>query len=593
VTATLEPAAHERDTSLDDAPSAAKRSLVIRAVLVALVVQFLAVGLWQAARDSPTVDEAVDVASGVTTVVRHDLRLNPEHAPLPKLLSALPALLARPVVPDGAGWQRDDWFEHTDDFIRANRDAGRLDRVFFLARLVPLLEGAAVGVVLFVLGRRLFGEAAGALAATLWLSTPVFVGFAHFAMIDVPFTLATLIVSWALVHHLDKPSVRRACLVGGACAIALLTRHNAIVLTVVALAVVVGAAVRGDRRNAIRFGAVVGLVAFLGVWAFIRVVDPTPPTGAAAAQLHSVVDQAYDRGALARLSVALPFPLEYRAGFGYLALTSDARPAYAFGHAWNGSTAWFFPASLVTKLPLPALLTLVLAPFAWRGVDRDRRRVALLGVAVPAVASFAFLLGQPLNLGLRYAFPVVALAFVLAGPVAGWFTRGGNRVRVRGLAFGSVALALAVQLAAFWQAAPSSLAWTAPPFRPAYQWVSDSNVDYGQDLDRVEVWARDVQQRGEPVWTALLLPRGFDAPAGTNRLLGADARAVRGWVAVSATRLTALDRDELSWLRAYCPVGTIDGSVLLYRFAGTPDTTPGPTMPASSCFGATASTRSR
>ena len=37
---------------------------------------------------------------------------------------------------------------------------------------------------------------------------------------------------------------------------------------------------------------------------------------------------------------------------------------------------------------------------------------------------------------------------------------------------------------------------------------------------------------------------------------------MRGWVAVSVTSLTALDRDELSWLRAYCPVGTIGGSIV-------------------------------
>lgn len=582
---TLERPAAPAPAATADA-GAGRRSLAVRVLLVALLAQFVGVGLWQAARDAPTVDEAVDVASGVTSVVRHDLRLNPEHAPLPKVLSALPALLAHPVVPDGPGYRRDDWFAHTDEFIRANRDAGRLDRVFFLARLLPLLEGAAVGLVLFALARRLFGEAAGVLAASLWFTTPVFVGFSHFAMIDVAFTLTTLLVSWALVHHLDAPSVRRASVVGVACAAALLTRHNAIVLTVVAIAVVAGAAVRRDRRAALRYGAAIALIAFVGVWAFFRTVAPAPPGGAAATQLHTIVDQARSQGTAARLSVALPFPLEYRAGFGYLALTSDPRPAYAFGRAWNGAAWWFFPAALLTKLPLPALVVVAASPLAWRGIDRDRRRLATIGVALPAVASFAFLLAQPLNLGLRYAFPVVALGFVLVAPAARWF--------LRRRASGALAiLALGAQLVAFWTAAPSSLAWTAPPFRPAYRWVSDSNVDYGQDLRRVDAWAAAQQRAGEPVWTALLLPRGFDAPAGTNRLLGADPRAIRGSVAVSATRLTVLDREQLSWLRAYCPVGTIDGSVLLYRFDAEPDTRPGPAMPAAPCSGAAASTRSR
>ena len=53
-----------------------------------------------------------------------------------------------------------------------------------------------------------------------------------------------------------------------------------------------------------------------------------------------------------------------------------------------------------------------------------------------------------------------------------------------------------------------------------------------------------------------------------------------------------LDRDQLSWLRAYCPVGEIGGSVLLYRLVGPPDASPGPTMPASPCDAGEPSTRS-
>ena len=74
-------------------------------------------------------------------------------------------------------------------------------------------------------------------------------------------------------------------------------------------------------------------------------------------------------------------------------------------------------------------------------------------------------------------------------------------------------------------------------------------------------------------------------------LIGTPPDALHGWVAVSVTNLTALHRDELSWLRAYCPVGSIGGSILLYYFDAPPDATPGPTMPVGPCFGAAASHR--
>jgi hypothetical protein len=198
---------------------------------------------------------------------------------------------------------------------------------------------------------------------------------------------------------------------------------------------------------------------------------------------------------------------------------------------------------------------------------------------VPAGALALALLAQPLNLGLRYAFPIVAALFACAAPaallgrVAPW--------RVAGLA------ALALQVTFVWAAAPHSLAWTPPPFTPAYRYVTDSNVDYGQDVERFLAFA----EQHDDVTAAIVRARGFDIPTSVRSLIGAPAETVRGWVAVSVTNLTALHRDELAWLRAYCPVDTIGGSILLYRFDSPPTSEPGPTTPANSCFDDTYSRR--
>jgi hypothetical protein len=105
-------------------------------------------------------------------------------------------------------------------------------------------------------------------------------------------------------------------------------------------------------------------------------------------------------------------------------------------------------------------------------------------------------------------------------------------------------------------------------------------VDYAQDVGRVDEWAAE-----HAALVDLLVPRGVDPPKGSRPLLETPVVDVLGWVAVSATQLTAIHRDELSWLRAYCPVRTIGGSVMIYWFASPPDPTPGPTMPADVCSG--------
>lgn len=554
------------------APAVVRR--VSWALLGLLVVQFLAVGLWQAKHDSLTVDEAVDVASGVTSVVRHDLRMNPEHGPLPKALAALPALLANPIVPESATYDSAAWFDYTEEFVEANRDAGRLGDIVFLSRIIPLLIGMGCGLLLFQLGRSLFGDTAGLVAAGLWLTTPVVVGLSHFAMIDVPFTFAVLLMCECLRRHVVRPSSRTLLALGGACAAALLTRHLAVALVGVLVLGLVVAGWRVDRRRALTSSAIVGLVAFVGVWVGIRVIAPTSLHGDARVLHEQIVEQASNDSLPAKIVATAPLPLEWQSGFSYLMITSDDRPAYLFGQAWEGSKLWFFPGSMVAKLPLGVLALVAAAPFAWRRLHSDRRRVATLVVGLPAGLTFGLVLMQPLNLGLRLVMPTVALLLLAASAVA---------VALRGRSRYSLGVVAVIQLGAFWQATPHSLAWTAPPFQPAYRWVSDSNVDFGQDADRLAAWVDDQVATGEAVWVSQVLPRGGENPAGSLPLVGTDPNEIRGWVAVGATSLTVVNRDELSWLRAYCPVDNIGGSVLIYRFDTAPSALSGPAMPAAPC----------
>lgn len=540
-----------------------------RLLLLPLALIFLASGLIEAWRDAPTVDESIDIAAGVTSIVRHDLRLMPEHGVLTRVLPAAPALLAHPVVPDGPGYRSGNWFDHTDEFVRANAAAGRLHGIVFLSRLVPLLEGLAIAWLLYLLGARLFGESAGVLAAVLWLTTPVFVGIGHVVSIDIAFTLATLAVSLALLTFLEAPSQWRAIVVGLASGAALLTRHLGLVLLVVAIVVVAVQGAKRARRVALRHAAIVALVSWATVWIVVRVLA-SPSGGASGSRLDHLVSAARGDSPLSRLVLAIPWPKEWAAGFAYLVLTSTARPAYLFGQAWNGGRWWYFLGAVLVKVPPIAVVVLLAGPIGWWRVPRSDVRKAIAVIAIPAVALYVTLAVQPLDLGLRYAFPTLALWFVAAGPVVLLGSSLWRRV-------GAGALAV-TQLAAFAVAYPHSIAWTPPPFQPAYRYTTDSNVDYGQDNGRVNDWAV-----GRAPLVDLLLPRGVDPPPGSRALSDVPIAEVHGWVAVSPTRLATADRDTLSWLRAYCPVGTIGGSVLIYRFDAPVDPRPGPTMPVGLC----------
>ncbi len=538
-----------------------------------LCAPFLVLGLIQADRDAVTVDEAVDLAAGLVAIDRHDLRMNPEHALLHHALPGiLPVLVADPILPDTEAYDDGDWFDYTDDVVRANDEAGRLERVVFWFRIVPLAIGAVTGLLIYALGARLVNRIGGLVAAGLWLTTPYVLGIAHLSSLDVSFTCAVVAVALLFDRwredRTDGRALALAAMVGGA----LLVRHTALVLVpVVGISVLVTA--RGaDRRALLRQIGLLVVVPVAVVWLGYRLVDPTPVDGPPRDRFEALVDQAADAGPVQAAVLAVPMPIEWRAGFAHLAETSEGRPAYLLGESWTGSRSWFFPASAAVKLPLTASVGLLLGLGGWAFVGRGQRRRAAWVLAPPALTLLAFLVAQPLDLGLRLALPVLGLGFVAVASL--------GRLEFRPLVIVAVVLAIG-QAGASVLGHPDSLAWTPPPFSDGYRAVSDGNIELGQANSAL----RDRHRNNPFVAVSATAPRGYDAVAGVPTVESADASALVGDVAVGATQLTVTHRDELSWLRAYCPVDVLAGAVLVYRFDAPPDTAPGPDTPAAPCAG--------
>lgn len=558
------------------------------AVLAVLTALFVGLGFQQARLDAPAVDEGVDVSSGVAALVHRDLRMVPEHPALPKALAALPALLAEPVVPESEAWQEGEWFNWSDDFVAANEAAGRLDAIFLWARMVVVAQGVAIAALLYALARRFFGPDGGLVAAAAWLTTPYFVGLGHFAMLDVPFTLATLALSLVTLRWLDRPTLLRTAVVGAVLGLALATRHTGLVLAVWVV-LVVAVKLRNRPFEALQGLLVVGLVSVLCLWAVYRGLSPSGPPPEVTARFEGLVATQASSVAVGLVG-AMPLPLEWQAGFASMDQAGTNRVASLAGQSWTGGRWWYFPAAAVMKLPA-GLLAAVAA--GWVAARRHPARRRLAGIVLaPALSLWFVVLVQPLNLGLRVVLPSVALSLVgvgaLVAPVRARLGSGAvdppGAVRrlARPAVLGVVVLVVGSQGAAMVMAAPHSLAWSPPPFRPAYRWVSDSNVDVGQALYEVRDWVADHDRP----FVAVGSTRGLSVGGGSRELVGADPADVEGWVAVGVTPLLDTWREQLSWVRSYCPVGTLGGgSVLVYRFRTAPDVGVGPMRPVEPCFG--------
>jgi hypothetical protein len=530
------------------------------AVVIVAIIAFLILGGFEAWRDSATFDEPVYVSSGVAALLHHDLEDNAEHPPLFKVLAALPVLAVGPVVPADGHWNVNNERTYSARFVEAQMRAGTMHRVTFASRLVPLLECALLALALYGLAALLFGLWSGVVASLLWLLNPLVLGLGHLDGVDLPFALTTVLVSWALVRWLRRRDRRSLLWLGAACGAAVSAQTTGLLVGAIAVGVVVAAVFRSGQRGwpLWRQPLAVALVAWVLVWVVYLALSP---------------------GVFIHSWVILPQP--YVEGLKFLA-TNDtgSSPGFLLGSSWSGASIWFWFATLVVKLSTPVLVLLVAGPLVLVALVRAGRisrstwRQTLVAVVLPAVVLFVFELPNPRTLGVRYLLPSIALWMVAASPIA--------LVVTRRLASMAVGVVLAVAAAITGYSFPNSIAYTAAPFRPGYRVATDSNVDWGQDFGQLTTWSR-----GRHPYVAYFGPRGVTGTdiAGSRPLVGVAPARISGWVAASASDLTSTDRDSLSWLRAYCPVGTLGGSILVYHFTVAPTAAAGPSAPASLCAG--------
>ncbi len=521
--------------------------------LILVAIGFLTTGWVEAWRDSPTYDEPVYVSAGVLALTHHDLTYNEEHPPLGKVISAIPVLFTHPVIPKDGAWNTNNERLYSARFLRAQIRAGTLHRVTVASRSVPLLEVVAVGFVLFALARRLFGPWAGFLAGALWLLSPLVLGLGHLNGVDVPFALATSLFSLALLNWLRRRDRRSTIWLGLACLLVASAEITGLLLVGFAGVVVVGVRWRALRWRSFIPALQIGLITLIGLWVIYLALEPS---------------------LLAHPGVILPMP--YVEGIRYL-FDNDTQtaPGFLLGVSWTGGKWWYWPGSVLVKVTTPTLVALIVGPFFWRGHSRTTKRQAFVVLVVPALILFAVTVTSPRDEGIRYLMPEIALWMVAASPL----------VRIAHHVVGRVVLVGGAALAVFMMALsiPNSLAYTSPPFQPGYQVATNSSVDWGQDFHLLTTWSP-----GHHPYVAYFGPRGLigavDVPEG-RPLLGVKPTSIRGWVAASATNLTSARRNRLDWLRAYCPVGELGGTILLYHFATPPTAAPGTATPAALCPG--------
>lgn len=204
-------------------------------VFVSLVLLFFALLSFGSLRSQTlTVDELVDVPSGLSYWQKRDTRLNIEHPPLLKMMSAIPLLFTHVNVdysdPSWCGSGNGaecEWVFGKKFFEKWNTDPQHL---LILARIPMLGIALSLGFLIYALARSLAGPWGGAMSLILFATSPFYLGIGPLVLTDIGLPLFILATLWTFASLWSNPTRKKSAWFAVCLACALLSKFSALLL---------------------------------------------------------------------------------------------------------------------------------------------------------------------------------------------------------------------------------------------------------------------------------------------------------------------------------------------------------------------------
>ena len=533
----------------------ARKAIVILSVLFGVVCVISTYRIY-----NHTWDEPLHIAAGVELLDRGEYTFEPQHPPIARIAFAIGPYLM------GARSGRHETHNPFADGRRILHETADYQTTLMVARLGNLPFYLLTLVATWLLAAHLFNREVAALSVFFLATIPPLTGNAAMAALDIAPTGLGILALYLFVRWLEAPARGRACLLGAACAAAILTKYSALPFLAVAFAAVLVGKLVMARRDPARPG-------WLGASHFATdryvLLGSLPVCFAASlflfGPLVSPDTEAGGPATLAGAIAALPiYPLFLSfvpAGLiDLMEHNQSGHTSYLLGEIRDRGWWYYYVVGLVVRTPLPVLLAGLtgLGWAAWSAAARCRWQgwVPILAFAAILIFASAF---SAINIGLRHVFLLYPLLAIGAGFVLFRLTVA-ERWR-----WPALALAVAIaggQLASALRAHPDHLTYfnALAGDKPEAILVK-GDLDWGQDFNRLK---RAIRMRGiDRIALSIngsvdparhTLPDWYELPTD---------REVTGWVAISLQRLL-IDPEIYGWLNRFEPVERVGQSINLY-----------------------------
>ncbi|HTM51149.1 MAG TPA: hypothetical protein VL285_20780, partial [Bryobacteraceae bacterium] len=473
---------------------------------------------------------------------------------------------------------RDEW--NLALAMMQGMSAADVRRYFFAARLPMLIFPVGCCLLIWWWGRQIFAPWAAVAAMCAFCLTPVVLGHGVLVKNDLAASFGYLLFWYRAWRYWRAPTWRNGAWMGVGVLAGVLAKFSLAILLPIAPMVIAARHSTGRHRSLRRAAAgcascaVVVYVGMLAAWQFR--LEPLAFSELQAWKADSGIPKILPKAV--HVLSAIPLPGAFWRGGMSLVRSNHSVPSYLLGQTTFTGDPWYFLVALAVKIPVAIQALLAIAFTHLAGVALSGRLLPgdwcwlLPGFLYLGLASLS-----GLQIGIRLVLP--AIVFLLLASAKA-FEKMSSR---RSLRF--TALALMLFLAGRTaHAYPNYIAtfnlWVSDSWR-GLGVLSDSNVDWGQDLPALARWfgkagipRLSVSYFGtENVW-AYFDERQIEliAPPWSAELTKGRTRfePASGYYAISGTLLTGQYfappyRDYYSVFRGMQPVGQAGGSIFIFR----------------------------
>jgi hypothetical protein len=505
-----------------------------RLIILASLILTVALSILGASRDSLIYDEDAHIPAGYSYLTTFDMRLNPEHPPLIKDLSAFPLLfLDLNFDTTKPSWSQNpndaQWNAGKEFLFQSGNDA---DQIIFWSRLPIIALFVILALFIFKWTRELAGISAGLLAFILFVFDPNILGHNHFVTTDLGIAAFITFAFYYFIHFLKNPNWKNVFLLGLFLGLVQLAKFSSVlifpVMGVVILAYSLVKLTRHKKTTDFKFklqtfGKLVGkfslafAISIIIVWVAYYFTTFNMPES----KLPEIATYYFkndDTNLKAVYSKKVIFALNESEFFRPMAVylfgvarvfqrVAGGNVTYFLGEISTAGFFSYFPVVFLLKEPLPslilfslALLITIFGIFQTIRKKKNDKDINIFGNYIRTSTAelsmiifiFIYLLTSitgRLNIGLRHLLPIFPFIYILTSASIIDFVKNIRNRKKRVISYSILITLCLILILKTIFSYPSYMSYFnefAGGSNQGYRYVTDSNADWGQDLKRLD-----------------------------------------------------------------------------------------------------------